>query len=105
MQRSRRVFVSLTRVRTGDQPPQNATIVGEEMDRWLRDIDGFHGLLILSRPGSTLGLAFWETREIAEQHQAKRMEFLHRMLAVADVEIDEILDYDVTFANLGPVRE
>jgi hypothetical protein len=105
MQRSRGVFVSLTRVRTGDQPPENAAIVGQEMNRWLRDIDGFHGLLVLSREGSTLGLAFWESREIAEQHRAKRMEFLHRMLAVVEVEVEEILDYEVTFADLGPMRE
>jgi hypothetical protein len=30
------------------------------------------------------------------------MEFLERMMAVANVEIEEVLDYDVTFAELGP---
>jgi hypothetical protein len=98
------VFVSLTRVKTGEQPPENAAIVGQEMERWLRDIEGFHGLLVLSREGSTLGLAFWESREIAERHRTKRMEFLHRMMSVLEVEVEEILDYEVTFADIGPLR-
>jgi len=104
MQRSGRVYVSMTRVRTGDQPLGNATIVAEEMERWLRDIDGFHGMVMLSREGSTVGLTFWESREIAERHRVARMEFLARMLAVVDVQVEEILDYEVTFARLGALR-
>src|SRR5689334_11461965 len=94
----------MTRVRTGDQPLGNATIVAEEMERWLRDIDGFHGMLMLSREGSTVGLTFWESREIADLHRAARMEFLERMLAVVNVQVEEIVDYEVTFARLGPLR-
>jgi hypothetical protein len=97
------VFVSLTRVTTSDQPIENATIIAEEMLRWLREIEGFHGMVVLSREGSSVGLTFWESREVAEQHRVARMQFLDRMTSVADVQIEEILDYDVTFANLGPV--
>jgi hypothetical protein len=98
-----RVFVSMTRVKTSDQPIENATIVGEEMLRWLRDIDGFTGLLLLSQEGSTVGLTFWESRDVAEQHRAPRMEFLERMMSVAGVEIQEVSEYEVSFAHLGPV--
>src|SRR5213078_255615 len=63
------VYVNLTRVSTSDQPIENATIVGEEMVRWLRDIEGYRGFLMLSREGTTLGLSFWETREMAERHR------------------------------------
>ena len=97
------MFVSLTRVKTSDQPVGNATIVAEEMVRWLREIEGFHGMLMLSREGTTLGLTFWESREIAERHRVPRMQFVERMTAVAGVEIEEILDYDVTFAELDPL--
>ena len=97
------MFVSLTRVKTSDQPVGNATIVAEEMMRWLREIEGFQGMLMLSREGTTLGLTFWESREIAERHRVPRMQFVERMTAVAGVEIEEILDYDVTFAELGPL--
>jgi hypothetical protein len=95
------VYVSLTRVKTFDQPIENATIVGEELARWLRDIDGFEGILMLSRPGTTLGLTFWASREVAESHRPSRMRFIDRMTSAADVEIEEIVDYDVTFAELG----
>jgi hypothetical protein len=99
----RHVFVSLTRVKTSDQPLGNATIVGEEMLRWLQDIEGFNGLLLLSREGSTVGLTFWESRDVAERHRTSRMEFLERMMSVASVEIEEVTEYEMTFAHLGPL--
>lgn len=95
------MYVSLTRVKTSDQPIENATIVGVEMERWLRDIEGFEGMLMLSREGTTLGLTFWQSREVAERHRVARMQFLERMTSVADVEIEEIVEYEVTFAKLG----
>jgi hypothetical protein len=95
------VYVSLARVKTADQPIANATIVGEEMQRWLRDLEGFEGILMLSRKGTTVGLTFWESRDAAERYRALRMQFLSRVTSVADVEIEEIVDYDVTFARLG----
>ena len=96
------MYVNLTRVDTSDQPIENATIVGEEMLKWLRDIDGFEGLLMLSREGTTFGLTFWESFEAAHRHRVVRMEFLNRMTSIADVQIEEILDFQVTFAHLGP---
>jgi hypothetical protein len=96
------VYVALTTASTGDQPMENATVVAEDMYRWLRETEGFEGLLFLSREGTTLGLTFWESREIAERHQASRMQFRDRMLSTAGVEIGETVDYDVTFARLGP---
>ncbi len=96
------MYVALTSASTGDQPSENATIVAEEMYRWLRETEGFEGLLFLSREGTTLGLTFWESREIAERHQASRMQFRDRMLSTAGVEIGETVDYEVTFARLGP---
>jgi hypothetical protein len=95
------VYVSLTRVKTSDQPITNATIVAEEMLRWLREIEGFEGLLMLSREGTTLGLTFWESREVAERHKVVRMQFLDRMTSVANVQVEETADYEVTFAHLG----
>jgi hypothetical protein len=96
------VYVSFTRVNTSDQPIENATIVGEEMLKWLRDIDGFEGILLLSREGTTVGLTFWESFEAAHRHRVVRMQFLERMASIADVQIEEILDLQVTFAHLGP---
>jgi hypothetical protein len=95
------MHVSLTRVKTGDQPMENATIVAEELTRWLREIDGFEGMLMLSRSGTTLGLTFWASREVAEAHRSARMQFIDRMTSVAQVEIEEIVDYELMFAEIG----
>jgi hypothetical protein len=96
------VYVSLTRVETSDQPIENATIVAEEMLSWLREIEGFEGLLMLSREGTTIGLTFWESREVADRHRVARMQFIDRMTSVADVRIEEMVDFEVTLAQLGP---
>jgi hypothetical protein len=96
------VYVSFTRVSTADQPIENAAIVAEEMLRWLREIDGFDGFLMLSREGTSVGLTFWESREVAEHHRVARMQFLQRMTSVAAVEIEETTDFEVSFAELGP---
>jgi hypothetical protein len=70
----------------------------------LRDIDGFEGIVMLSRPGESLGLTFWESREVAEAHRSPRMEFIERMTSVAGVQVEEIVGYRVMFAELGSVR-
>jgi hypothetical protein len=93
----------MTRVKTSDQPIENATIVAEEMERWLREIEGFQGMLMLSTEGTTIGLTFWESREVAERHRTTRTEFVQRMTSVAGVEIEETTDYEVMFAQLGPL--
>jgi hypothetical protein len=97
------VYVSLTRVKTSDQPIENATMVAEEMLRWLRETEGFEGFLMLSREGTTLGLTFWESREVAERHRVARMQFLGRIASVAEVDVEETVDYEVSFARLGPL--
>jgi hypothetical protein len=96
------VHVRFTRVNTADQPIDRATIVAEEMLAWLRDMDGFRGLVTLSREGTTLGITFWETKEQSDRHLSTRMEFLGRMTDMADVEVAESTDYDLTFAYLRP---
>jgi hypothetical protein len=95
------MYAAVTRIKTLGEPITNATVVGEEMERWLSQIDGFEGMLALSRPGETLGLTFWRDRETAEQHRKSRMEFLGRMTAIAGVEARETLDFEVTFASIG----
>jgi hypothetical protein len=98
------VHVSVTRT-TGslDQPIEIATIAGEEMLPWLRGIQGFEGLLMLSNDaGVTLVLTFWESLEVAERHRVARMKFRDRITATVNVQVEETVDYEVTFAHLGP---
>lgn len=94
------VHVTIVRVATGDQDISTATVVGEEMLRWLRDLDGFVGSMMLSREGATLSLTFWESAEVAERQRAVREEFRDRITAVAGVVIQEVEELELTFAHL-----
>lgn len=93
------MYVSLVRVQTLDQPIENAPIVAEEMERWLRDIQGYEGFLMLAREGSAIGITFWESREVAERHRASRTQFRERILSIAGVEVDEAVEYEVAYAR------
>ena len=98
------MYVSLTRTRSPpDEPIEIATIAGEEMLPWLRQIEGFEGLLMLSNEtdGTTLVLTFWESRDVAERHRASRMQFRDRVTAAVNVEVEETVGYEITFADLG----
>jgi heme-degrading monooxygenase HmoA len=99
------VYVTVTRTKgSPGQPLEVATIAGEEMLPWLREIDGFDGLLMLSNEAetTTLVLTFWKDREVAERHRAARARFRDRVTAAAQVTVEESKDYEVTFADLGP---
>jgi hypothetical protein len=97
-----RVYVTMNRVKTAGEPVENASIVADGLQDWLRDVEGFEGLLMLSREGTSIGLTFWESREVAERYRPLRMQFLDRVLSAVGVELEESLDFEVTFAQLGP---
>jgi hypothetical protein len=99
------LYVSVTRTKgSPDQPLEIATLAGEQMLRWLRDIDGFDGLLMLTNEaaGTTLAITFWRDRDVAERHRATRMEFRDRVTAAVNVNVEETVDYEVSFVHLGP---
>ena len=96
------VFATITTTDTGDEPLASATIIAEEMERWLRDLEGFQGFLVLASEGRAVGITFWESREVAERLAGMRSAFRERALAVAGVRIEEVVDYDVAFARFEP---
>jgi hypothetical protein len=96
------VHVTVTTTDNPDDSLENSVAVGEEMERWLRDLEGFEGLVVLVSEGKALGLAFWETRELAERHSAIRAEFRERMLTIAGATIEDVSEYELAFARLGP---
>ena len=95
------MYVHLTRVRRTDRTIGDPAILAEEMLAWLQEIEGFEGLMMLSEEETVVGLSFWQSREVAERHQAARMEFIRRMTSVVNVEIEDTQGYELTFASLG----
>jgi hypothetical protein len=98
----RKMFATVTTTDTAGAPLESAAIVGEEMERWLRELDGFQGFLLLACEERAMGITFWASREVAERYAPMRAEFRERMLSIAGVQIEEVLDYDVAFARLAP---
>ena len=99
------MYVSVTRTKgPSGQPLEVATITGEEMLPWLRQIEGFEGLLMLSsaEEATTLVLSFWESRDVADRHRQARMQFRDRVTATVDVEVQETVGYELVFAHVGP---
>lgn len=94
------MYVSITTTDTSGAPEEGSRIVGEEMDGWLRELDGYRGLVLLAQPGVTLGLAFWESKEAAERWASVRGEFRERMLGIAGARIESVDGYDVAFARV-----
>jgi heme-degrading monooxygenase HmoA len=97
----RHVHVTVTTADTTGEPIENAPIVAEEMERWLREMEGFEGFLMLAGDHKAIGFSFWDSRERAEHYQLARAQFRERMLSIAGVQIESIEDYDVVFARLG----
>src|SRR4029078_627725 len=85
------------------QPLEAARIAGEEMLPWLRGIEGFAGLLVLSHEeeGRTLVVTCWESRELADAHLAARAEFRDRITSTVEVQVEDVADYELMFADLG----
>jgi len=95
------VYVHTTRVRTNDESVGDSSILADEMLEWLRQIEGFEGMMMIAREDTVIGFTFWRSEEIAERHRAARMEFIQRLTSVVNVEIEETIGYDVTFASLN----
>jgi heme-degrading monooxygenase HmoA len=79
-----------------------AVMAGEAMVTWLRDIEGFHGLVMLTDQvtGTTRVISFWESADVAERHRAARLAFRDRITSTLSVEVQETEAYDVPFAAL-----
>jgi len=84
-----------------------ATMAGETMVEWLRDIEGFQGLLMLSNDetGTTHVISFWESEEVAERSRVARLKLRDRITSTVSVEVQETEGYEVSFADLGPLLD
>ena len=101
------MYAALTRtVGTAEESLEVATMVGEEMYRWLRDVDGFEGLLVLEdlEGGKTYVIALWKSREVAERNRVARTNLRDRVAATVDVEVLDTEGFEVAFAAVPELR-
>jgi hypothetical protein len=83
-----------------------ATMAGETMVEWLRDVEGFEGLLMLSNQetGTTHVVTFWTDAESAERSRVARLQLRDRITATVSVEVQETQPFEVAFADLHRLR-
>ena len=84
-----------------------ATMAGETMVEWLRELEGFQGLLMLSNDetGTTHVISLWESKEVADRSRVARLKLRDRITTTVSVEVQETEAYDVSFAELTPLRD
>jgi hypothetical protein len=83
-----------------------AAMAGETMVMWLREIEGFHGMLMLTNDeGRAHVITFWESSEVAERHMAARLQLRDRITTTVNVEVEETEPFEVAFADLPALRE
>jgi hypothetical protein len=101
------VYASVTTTQ-GDVPDISAmaTMAGETMLQWLREIDGFAGLVMLTNDaGRTQTITFWESQEVAERHMTARLQLRDRITETVNVAVEETESFDVSFARLRELSE
>ena len=88
----------------GEDAANTARLAGESMLSWLRDFEGYRGLLILAdqEAGVVRILTLWETREAAEASEHSRRQVRERMVATANAEIESVDLYEAVFEDLDP---
>ena len=79
-----------------------AAMAGETMVEWLRELEGFEGLLMLSNDetGVTHVISLWESEEVAERSRVARLRLRDRITSTVSVEVQETEPYHVAFAEL-----
>ena len=92
------MYASLTTVR-GAGPDVSATagMAAESMLTWLRDFDGYRGLLVLGDPGAGNAriVTFWESLEALERSERSRREVRESMVAAAGAELESVDRYEL----------
>ena len=50
-------------------------------------------------------ISFWESREAADKHRTARDRFRDRITSAVGVRVEDVTDYEVTFADLGSLAD
>ena len=96
------LHVSMSKFRGDlDDLPGTARMAGESMLAWLKQIDGYRGLLALVDEGSGTAyfVTFWEDAEAVEKSRTSRASLRSQMAATAGAEVVGIEEFTVAYAD------
>lgn len=92
------MFASLTTVRgAGPEVGVTARMAAESMLTWLRDFDGYKGLLVFADPqsGTARIMTLWEDQEALERSERSRAEVRHSMISAAGAQLESVERYEL----------
>jgi hypothetical protein len=95
------MFVSVTSVTGDGDVAETARMAGESMLGWLRDFDGYRGLLIFADAelGEVRVMSFWDTLEDANRSERGRTQVRDRMLVTTNAELESVNLYEVVLED------
>ena len=99
------MYASLTTVRgAGPEVSITARMAAESMLTWLRDFDGYRGLLILGDPsaGNARIITFWDSLEALDRSDKSRREVRDSMIAAAGAELGGVDRYELFLGKNFP---
>ena len=79
-------------------------MTGEAMEGWLRDYDGYRGLIVLTSEAGELAhvITLWETREAEQACRATRAEMRDKLAATVGMEVVGMEPYDMPVFEIIP---
>jgi hypothetical protein len=96
------MYASLTTVRgAGLGVSATARMAAESMLAWLREFDGYRGLLVLGDPetGNARIVSFWDSLEALERSDRGRREVRESMVAAAGAELESVDRWELFFGD------
>ena len=80
---------------------ETARFVGETMEPWMRDFEGYEGLLILTdqASGTARMITFWESQRAAEQSRHGRLTMRDRLSETIGVQVEGTEPFEVAFRD------
>lgn len=92
------MHASLTTVRgAGPEVSTTARMAAESMLTWLREFDGYRGLLVLGDPeaGNARIVSFWDSLDALDRSDKGRREVRESMVAAAGAELESVDRYEL----------
>jgi hypothetical protein len=99
------MYASLTTVRgAGAEVSATAGMAAESMLAWLREFDGYRGLLVLGDPstGNARIVSFWDSLEALERSDRGRREVRESMVAAAGAELESVDRWELFYGEELP---
>ena len=99
------MHASLTTVRGGGPDVSTtARMAAESMLTWLREFEGYRGLLVLGDPeaGNARIVSFWDSLEALERSDKGRREVRESMIAAAGAQLESVDRYELFLGQNFP---